>query len=84
MKYWDHDFDLKTSTGRLMHSLRPGAIIITSVALFGGYTLTLIQSKGKNPDNYKDPVFKRLVKLYNRIEPHFFKYLDLIPIYEEK
>ncbi len=85
MSLWSHDFESKTSTVRLIRSVRPMIHVAVFVSLISVFTERTIRKERENPgSSSKDPVFRNFLKLAFAAEPHFFKYLDLIPVYEQE
>lgn len=82
-KYWYHDIDLTTSTGKMIRSVRPFVIFFAGTMCVSTLIYARINDKGRNPEKYSDPVMKYFVKTVFHNESHFYKYLDLIPVYEK-
>lgn len=84
MSLWSHDFESKTSTVRLIRAVRPMIHVTVFVSLISVFTERAIRKERENPgSSSRDPIFRNFLKFAFATEPHFFKYLDLIPVYEQ-
>src|SRR5690242_15829466 len=82
---WGHDFDNRSSSSRLLRSLRPLVHVGVAFTLFYILTEKTIKRDRKyNEKEYKDPISRNFTKFVYRLEPHYYKYLDLIPVYNQE